>query len=418
MDSSTTSSASKAGTPPTCLVHSMPASQTSSGVPLWVRRKAGGGLHDHQGDNVAGVVAVFVDTADGDELARGVSGARLGGALRPDLVAFRNLKHEAVGELLGLLPGDPPGGDVRLGKAAYVLVETAVADAVQLSVENQAQLIEIAGLQGFLVGAGAVLHDPVERVGHLLELCLAGGIGALGSLAGSFGGVTLGVDDQALGYEVDRSVELVAAAIVALKALVQKLTALGACLVANGAQTGVDDLPKIAAEVADGVLGVAVVDKVEDAGAQQLLVLLGQVLVDDGAHAVLVPEVPRLLDVVVGLLVDVVRVNPARGQGVDLIQEPPEGVLGEEGASTEALGGKAHDELVLADGGGHLLKEIAQVLGALHDAGDVWVLHVELGDQLVAVEVDLGLGSAVALADTLDTGGDRCDLVHGLSFLD
>ena len=264
-----------------------------------------------------------------------------------------------------------------------------------------------------MVALAGLFDHAVEAVGHVQQLRLALRVRAARGLPQALRGVALRVDDEPLNHKLLGAVELEGLALAALQPLFEHGVLLGAHLLQHAAEPLVHDGPEVAAVVADGVLAVVHGQEVQHAVAHDVLpVFVGIDLVNGGAGAVLVPEVPGLLDVFPVLGVEVVGVGAAGGEGVDLVKEPVEGVLGVQRAGAELHARMADDQLVVAHGRRHLFKQLAHHAPALEDADELRVGHVELRHDPVTVDVDFGLLAAVHRADLLDPLGNGCVLIH------
>ena len=388
----------------------------AQGLGRIVEDQAAGGLEHHVGHGVGGVLAVLIHAAQGHELAGGVARAGLGGPFGPDLVALGHLEIEEIHQLLGILRGDGAAGDVLVVVAAQVLVHPAIADAVELPVHAEGQLIEINALNGVMEIAAGVLHDPVQAVCHLQQFLLPLRIGAGLGLAQGLGGIALGPMDDALADDIHSPIEIVLVNAVAVDALFLQLGHLCQGFLPDGAEALLGGGPEIGNEVAHRGFAVVVGREADGSVAVQLVpIVTGDVLVRDGAHGMGRPEVAGLQQILLILGVDVIGVHAPVADVVcpQLLHEPVEAGLGIEGAAAVAGALPAHDHLVLVDEDGHILKEVAQVLGTLQDTGDLGVRHIELRDQPVAIDIDPRLGGAVFLPDPLHPQGDGFQLVHG-----
>ena len=165
----------------------------------------------------------------------------------------------------------------------------------------------------------------------------------------------------------------------------------------------------------DRILAVVLWSKEEDAVAGHVVtVITGHVLVNNGAHAVLIPEIAGLKEVLLILGVDVIGILLTKGNGsrAELSHKPVEGGLGVQCTAAICRALPAYDNLVLVYQNRHVLKKVAKVLRSLEDTGNLRVVHVELGYKTIAVDVNLRSCVSVLLPYRLNAGSNRFKFKH------
>ena len=238
-------------------------------------------------------------------------------------------------------------------------------------------------------------------------------VGALRRLATAFGCVAFGERDRGVADDGDGVVELLALGTVAVEPALHALD-LVLRLLPDGGEALADGLVVVGAEVAHGSGAGVFVAEGHYAVAHDVVELGRQGVVREAAEVVLRPEVLELHDIVHVFLVHVVGVEGTVQEfaAPDLVEQPADGVFGEEGRAVVGGGQFADYDLVLVHDHGHLLAQIGKVLRPLDHGWQSGVVLIELGDQPEALDADLGLGVAISLADPRYPRCDRRKLVH------
>ena len=261
---------------------------------------------------------------------------------------------------------------------------------------------------------GGILRDPVEALGHHLQLFLPLGPGLGGGHLLHLLGIALGEGDHAFAHQGNGLVEVVLIDAVPVDAVVLQELHLGVGLGLDGAEALADGPVVVGAEVAHGAAVRMVGALGGGAGAVVALVAVDPVGLGEEAQAVGIPEAGRLQNILGVLGIDEIGIIFPVGD-VAALDLPGQGgcaVFGIVRAGAEGGAQGADDDVVVLYPQGDVLVDVLHGFGPQQLAGEVGMGLIELGDETIPGDIHSGRGAAVSLTRFLHAIGDGFELIH------
>ena len=332
------------------------------------RLHLGGGIQAEIAQVVGGVPAVRGLAADDEDLPHRVAGEGGGIPVVAHLVDLAGLQIEALEQLQRPAGFESPvDDDVLLIEGPQVLVKAAEAAGRGADLDVEADMHEPHKLQSLPEGLRRVFGDDAAVFGDLEKLGAARGVFAGRRLAFGLLRHAVGIGDEALALD-DAGVPEVDFPLVVRAHALGRGDA-GTALVHIAAQADPQQLFMVAGGLARNA--VAKADR-DDVLAPGLFDVRGQdaagLVLHGAADPVLVEDADDLFTV---LRRNVVGVALSDGKLVDVVQIEFLGrlELGMEIRAAVAVGGRADNQLILHDEGGHMLQDVADHLRPEHRGG-------------------------------------------------
>ena len=347
----------------------------------------GHGAQYQEGKAVYGVLFPGRLSANGDVLVHGAASGAQGVGLGANLVDGEGLNPQASQELQSLLFADSADFNVPLVVGVHVLVKAAVGKGMAVGLNLQNELDEPYRLHCFPEGGGGLVGHLGADAGHFRQLCPAGWVLFLCGhfacqLCIALGKVLHGLNNDEHGFvedvlvnavrggEVKGFLELPGALFVACQALCQK------ALVVHRQM---------------GITGVELALHAEDAGFHKDADFLRQQGFPAGPEVVVLPEGGQLPQGRLGLLGDVENIAVPFFELVQFLQHELHGVFREDRGVAVFGGLVPCQQALVFNVDGHVVQDVCQHQGPLHDRGLVLVFPIGLGGQHSPLGIDKGL---------------------------
>ena len=334
-------------------------------------------------------------------------------------------EDEGVRIFLRHFRGDGAGFQFLMEQMADVLVDTAHAGAVLLGVGRLHDLIEDGRLQALPVGAGRMLHDPVQAVRHPEEFGSAGLIRCLFRLGAACGRIAFAHGDSRVTDPDHRMIEHMGAGHVS-EHLAAHGVQLGLSFRLDGTEALVDGRPEVCHIMALGTGADAAEIGVRGTGIQEHAVagcvpeVIGHDALRHLGDGLVLPVVIGLTEYLAVLIahVDGFPVLPGLAEGLVIVvdhgRDPCDAPFDVGAHAALVRSGTTHKDIVVKHVIGAVLCPVQHGTGAFEHWILVFMRLVILRIQAGALCVD---GDVLAAGEHVALGADRPDAVgHGNKF--